>query len=61
MFGIDRIIVDQECEVNDEIKMGNNEYNFEEKKMGKYLNWMLIKKGGCIVSIMLNSRLGIRG
>ena len=27
-------MVDQECEVNDEIKMGNNEYDFEEKKMG---------------------------
>ena len=43
--------------------MSNNEKNFEEKKMGvgQIVEQNSDKKDGCIVWIMLNSRLAIWG
>ena len=59
-----RRIVDQQYEANNEKKMGVGQIvdqNSDKKRWvyGKQQNRILIKKDGYIVSIMLNSRLGL--
>ena len=59
-----RQIVDQQYEANNEKKMGVGrivDQNSDKKRWvyGKQQNRILIKKDGYIVSIMLNSRLGL--